>query len=128
MKTIILGILVTLSLTINAHAIIDTDLATALKSGNSAAVAKYFDVSVDLTIPGSEGVFSKAQAELILKKFFSTNKPSAFDVIHSGDSKNDSHYSIGNLKTGNGIYRTFILYKESGGAITILELRIEPAE
>ena len=49
MKTIILGILVTLSLTINAHATFNTDIATAFKSGNSAAVATYFDVSVDLT-------------------------------------------------------------------------------
>ena len=84
--------------------------------------------SVDLSIPKNEGVYSQTQAKLILKKFFSNNKPSDFKVVHNGDSKNSSHYSIGNLITTKGTFRTYILYKEVNKKITILELKIEADE
>ena len=48
--------------------------------------------------------------------------------MHNGDSKNSSHYSIGNLETSKGTYRTYILYKEIDKKITILELKIESDE
>jgi len=117
-----------LSLTIKANPIIDNAITIALKNGNSAEIAKYFDASIDLTLPNNEGVFSKAQAALILKTFFAKHQPSSFSIVHNGDSKNNSHYSIGNLKTNNGVFRTYLLYKEVGKKITILELRIESDE
>ena len=73
-------------------------------------------------------LYSKTQAKLILKTFFLKNKPTDFNIVHSGDSKNNSHYSIGNLTTKNGAFRTYILYKEVEGKITILELKIESDE
>ena len=81
-----------------------------------------------MSIPGEEGVYSQIQAKLILKTFFLKNKPSNFTVVHNGDSKNSSHYSIGNLETSKGTYRTYILYKEIDKKITILELKIESDE
>lgn len=128
MKNLILTILLTISFSIGAHPLIDDPITNALKTGNSSVIASYFNTSVDLTIPNNEGVYSKVQAELILKTFFSKNKPSDFKVVHNGDSKNDSHYSIGNMETSNGSFRTYILYKENGEKITIIELRIESDE
>lgn len=108
--------------------IINENIAKALKTGNAVAVASFFGTTVDLTLPKNEGAFSKAQAELILKTFFETNKPSDFKVIHDGESKNNSLYSIGNLTTSSGVFRTYILYQEKGTNIVILELRIEQEE
>jgi len=108
-----------------AHPIINNDIANALKSGNAAEVAKYFSNSVDLTLPSNEGVYSKTQAELILKTFFSNHQPKNFNIVHNGDSKNNTHFSIGNLVTENGTFRTYILYKEKDNNVIILELRIE---
>ena len=127
MKNFLLGIFLTLTIAVSATPISD-NLATALKTGNSEEIAKYFGNSVDLSIPGNEGLYSKTQAQLILKTFFSKNPPSGFTVVHNGDSKNNSHYSIGNLKTSKGTFRTYILYKEEDKKVTILELKIESDE
>lgn len=105
-----------------------TSIITALKSGNSSELAKYMEASIDLSIPGNEGAFSKSQSELILKNFFIKNQPTAFKVMHSGDSKNNTHFSIGNLTTSKGNFRVYILYKETGAVVTIIELRIETDE
>ncbi len=127
MQKLLIGIFLTFTLVVNATPISD-NLASAFKTGNSTEIAKYFGNSVDLSIPNNEGVYSNIQAKLILKTFFLKNKPSDFSVVHNGDSKNNSHYSIGNLKTSNGTYRTYILYKEQDKKVTILELKIESDE
>lgn len=127
MKRIIIGIFLTLTIIVNASPISD-GLANAFKTGNSAEIAKYFGSSVDLSIPNNEGVYSNTQAKLILKTFFEKNKPSGFSIVHNGDSKNSSHYSIGNLKTPTNTFRTYILYKETNKKVTILELKIESDE
>lgn len=127
MKKLLTGIFLTLALTLAATPISD-NLARALKTGDSEEISRHFGSSVDLSIPNNEGVYSKIQAKLILKTFFLKNKPSGFSVVHNGDSKNNSYYSIGNLMTSKGNYRTYILYKEVDRKITILELKIEADE
>jgi len=127
MKKLIIGIFLTITLVLNATPIPDS-LTSALKTGNANEIANYFGNSIDLSIPGNEGVYSKTQAEIILKAFFLKNKPSDFKVVHNGDSKNSSHYSIGNLTTSKGTYRTYILHKEQNKKVTILELKIESDE
>jgi hypothetical protein len=44
-------------------------VVAALRTGNSNALAVYFAPTIDLTIPGSEGNYSKSQAELIVRFF-----------------------------------------------------------
>ncbi|OFZ01133.1 MAG: hypothetical protein A3K10_05755 [Bacteroidetes bacterium RIFCSPLOWO2_12_FULL_31_6] len=124
MQNLLLGIILSFALLFNATPIND-ELVAAFKNGDSTTIANYFDASVDLSIPENEGVFSNIQAKLVLKTFFIKNKPTDFTVVHNGDSKNNSHYSIGNLKTLKGTFRTYVLYKEVDKKVTILELKIE---
>jgi hypothetical protein len=127
MRNLILGIILTVTLASFVSPISD-ELSAAFKSGDSAKIAEHFSKSVDLSIPGNEGVFSKTQAELILKTFFEKHQPKDFKIVHNGDSKNDSHYSIGNLITSKGTFRTYILYRDFHKVNFILELRIEKIE
>jgi len=69
MRKLLTGIFLALALIANATPITDS-LATAFKTGNSSEIAKYFNNSVDLSIPGNEGVYSNTQAKLILKTFY----------------------------------------------------------
>lgn len=128
MKRTLIIITLFVALTAFVNPIINEKIATAIKNGNAAAIAGFFNKTVDLTLPKNEGVFSKAQAEIILKNFFIANKPTDFKVVHDGESKNNTLYSIGNLVTANGVFRTYILYQESANNIVILELRIESDE
>lgn len=107
---------------------ISNDITEAIKNGQAHKVADHFGTSVDLSTPDNEGVYSKMQAQLILKTFFVKNKPTDFKVVHNGNSKNNSHYSIGNLTTEKSKFRVYILYSLKDQKTTILELKIESDE
>ena len=109
----------------SAPSVIDPyeDIANAIRSGDAKSVSRYFSNSVDLTLIGQEDVYSKAQAEQILKDFFTKNTPRSFSIIHRGESKDGAKYAIGNLSTSNGNYRVYYYFKVAGGSVNIQELR-----
>lgn len=101
-------------------------ISTAMKSGNAAEIASYFGSNVELTILEEEDVYSKAQAEVIVRNFFKGHIPKDFSILHQGASKEDSKYLIGSLVTSNGNYRCYFLLKNQDGKFSIQQLRIEP--
>jgi hypothetical protein len=102
------------------------EIANAIRSGDSKQIAVYFGTSVDLTIVNQEDVYSKAQAELIVKDFLSKNTPKTFSILHKGSSKEGTLYAIGNLSCLNGkTFRTSFFVKMASGKYLIQELRFE---
>jgi hypothetical protein len=102
------------------------DIGNALRSGDAKQLATFFDTSIDLTVIDQENVYSKAQAEFVIKDFFSKNPPKSFAVIHKGSSPEGTQYAIGNLVTTNGkSLRVSFYIKNSGAKSVIQELRIE---
>lgn len=102
------------------------EISTAIRSGNSKQLAAYFNTNVDLAILSQEEVYSKAQAEMILKDFFSKNTPKSFTIMHKGTSKEGAMYGIGKLTTTAGInYRIYFFIKQTSGKNYIQELRFE---
>ncbi len=123
-----IGILAGLfSLILSATGILSTDLdriSLAIQTGNAKELAKYFDNNVEITIFDKEDTYSKAQAEMVLKDFFTKQKPASFKIIHNGNS-NHSQYAIGTLITAQGSFRTYIYLKNKGENLYIQELRFE---
>ena len=101
-----------------------TEIVKAIKSGNSAEVSKYFDNTVEITLPEKSNSYSKSQAELVLHDFFTTNGVKDFEVLHKSDHPG-SQYCIGNLQTNNGTFRTTIFMKQKGDKQLVQELRFE---
>ena len=101
-----------------------TEVISAIKSGNASEVAKYFDNTVEITLPHKSSSYSKGQAQLILHNFFIENPVKDFHVIHQSE-KEGSVYCIGSLTTTNGAFRTTIFMKQSGSKLLIQELRFE---
>ena len=100
------------------------DIANALRSGDSRSVSRYFGNTVDLTIIAQEEVYSKVQAEQVLKDFFAKNTPRSFTLIHKGESKEGARYAIGTMVTAQGTtYRTYFYIKQQGNTAVIQELR-----
>ncbi len=97
----------------------------ALAKGDSKVLSEYFDNSISLTILDAENTYSKAQAEVILFTFFSKHAPKGFTPVHDGTSPEGSRFSVGNLLTSSGTYRTFILVKQKGNVSLIQEIRFE---
>lgn len=106
---------------------IPDDINEALKTGNTGVLKQKMNSSVELVILDKENIYSKTQAEQVLKNFFSANKPLSFKVIHNGGS-NTSQYYIGSLKTETNTFRVYYLLKNKGNESKIFQLRIEKDE
>ena len=100
------------------------EVVAAMRSGNSTLIAKYFDDRVDLSMPDKSNTYSKTQAELVLKDFFTNNPVKKFEIIHKGENAG-SQFCIGTLYTKNGSFRTTIFMKQKGGGQLLQELRFE---
>lgn len=99
-------------------------LSAAIKAGNSREFARYFNTNIELVLPNTEDVYSKTQAELIIKDFFTKNTPANFVILHQG-GKETSRYAIGTLTTNTGVFRVYFLLRIQGGEALIHQLRIE---
>jgi len=100
------------------------EIISAIKSGKSEEVAKYFDTTVEITLPSKSNSYSKSQAALVLNEFFDANPIKNFQVIHKSENEG-SQYCIGNLTTINGVFRTTIYVKQKGDKQLVQELRFE---
>lgn len=101
------------------------DIGLAIESGNAKEVSQFFSSNVELKIKEEEDVYSKTQAEHIVKEFFTKHKPNSFNIIHRGTSKKGAQYAIGKLKTSNGEFRTYFFVKNIDDNQYIHELRFE---
>lgn len=100
-------------------------IATAIRSGNPGNISKYFIENIDLKVISQEDVYSKRQAEMILKDFFAKHPVKSYTVAHKSESKNGSQYVIGTLETANGKFRVYFLIKTTGSETLIQQFRIE---
>ena len=106
----------------------EANISSAMKLGNYKELSKFFDTKVELTILTKENNYSKAQAELIMKDFFSKDKVTNYQVIHQGSSRDGARYAIGSLTTATTTYRTYILTKAVNSSTRIQQLRFEANE
>ena len=99
-------------------------MVKALKEGDAAEMAKYFDNTVEITLPDKSNSFSKSQAEVVLRDFFSNNPVRGFNLLHKGEN-NGSQYCIGTLVTRNATYRATVFMKLKANRQTLQEIRFE---
>ena len=123
MKKLLLSLLIYISVC-SFISLSFTEVVKAIKSGNSAEVSKYFDNTVEITLPEKSNSYSKSQAELVLRDFFASNGVKDFEILHKSETSG-SQYCIGNLQTNNGTFRTTIYMKQKGDKGLIQELRFE---
>lgn len=100
------------------------EVVNAFKTGNVSVIAKFFDNTVEISLPGKSNSYSKSQAEMVLKDFFTTNTVKNFEIIHKGEN-GGSQYCIGTLVTKNGTFRTTIFMKLKADKQFLQEIRLE---
>ena len=99
----------------------------ALRTGNSAELARFFDDNVELTLPVKSDSYSRAQAQVIIKDFFTNNGVKNFELKHKGDSPG-GHYCIGTLLTKSGNFRAHVFMKLKGNKEVLKEIRFQSIE
>lgn len=100
----------------------------AMRTGNAATLAAQFIPNIDLTIKETSEVYSRSQAEQIVRKFFNDHPPVDLVIEHSGVSKFGDEYFIGILRTRNGYFRVTFFLKKTGEAKQVKQLRIESSK
>lgn len=115
MKKMMRGLVVVFSLSLlsfrPAYSI--EEVASAMRSGNVSQLARFFDERIDLSLPGKSDNYSRTQAEMILKDFFSANPVKDFQIKHKGEN-NGSEFCFGVLQTRNGNFRVKLYMKQKG--------------
>ena len=126
-KNVLLYILLTFStLAVKAQAL--EDVANSLRSGNVTTIAKYFDNTVAITVSNNQSIYSKAQAEMVLKDFFSKNQVKEFTVRQAGSSGESSKYAVGTLQTSNGNFQIYLVMKQKEDSYLPRKIRFEKQE
>ncbi len=101
------------------------DVVSAIKQGDAGSLSRHLDNTVEINISGRSNSYSKAQAEIILKDFFSKNQVKSFELLHQGEAGGGSRYGIGNMTTTGGHYRTSFFLQKKGSTLVLNELRFE---
>ncbi|RFZ85634.1 DUF4783 domain-containing protein [Mucilaginibacter terrenus] len=100
-------------------------VAELIKQGNTHELAKLFAATIDVTVLENANVYSKAQAEIILEKFFKENRPQSVKIIHRVNSSAAYNFEVMHVVTDKGKYRVAVTMKEIEKQMVIIELRVE---
>ena len=100
-------------------------ITAAINAGNSGELAKYFGPTVEIILPGSDGTFSKAQAEMIMKNFFAKSPSLSFVINQKGNSPGGAQYIIGTYKSKSGTLNVYILLKPVTNQLVIQQMHFE---
>lgn len=101
------------------------EIVLGLKSGDAGLIAKHFSSSINLSVPGYDNIYSCQQGKMILKTFFLQYIPKDFKIVHQGNTRDGSQYSIGIYTSSRGKLRSYFLLKKSEGTLKMYQLRIE---
>lgn len=95
---------------------------SAIESGSSSDLAKYFDSSISLNVNGLQGDYSKNQAELVLKDFFKKNPSMGFSLVFRSENNPSLSSYIGDYQTGQGMFKVFIKVSQQASDFKIYSL------
>lgn len=100
------------------------DIIAALDKGNAAKLSTYFAPTLEIVLLEQSDTYAKQKASAIIADFFAKNTVTkGFQVVHNG-TKDSTSFIIGNLTTNGGVYRVYVLVRNSETPI-IQQLRIE---
>jgi len=104
---------------------INDKITDAIRSGNASQLAECFAPTVQLSVPGKKGDFSRTQAEIILRDFFAKYPPSSFSVNSEGKSSGSNFYVLGAYVSGSVTFKVYYVIQRSDSDITLHILKFE---
>lgn len=104
---------------------VEENIYQLIRTGEHKQLSEYFTPTVDITLPNNENTYSKTQAEMVMKDFFTKEPPESFNIRHRGSSDDGSLYCIGAYKSKKNSYRTYILIVKKEGKHLIQQIKFE---
>ena len=102
------------------------DVISALRSGNAQELSKYVDDNIEISLPDKSDSYSRAQAVMVLKDFFTNTGVTGFEVQFKGEN-GGSQFCVGKLTTRSGNFRTTVFMKTKDGKQLVKEIRFQGA-
>jgi hypothetical protein len=103
------------------------DVVAAIRAGDAAGLAKFFDERVDISLPDKTDTYSKTQAEMIMRDFFTNKGVLSFEVKHKGE-QGGAQFCVGELKTKQGSFRTHLFMRQRGDRQLLQEIRFQAVQ
>ena len=97
-------------------------ILSAIESGSSSDLARYFNPSISLNINGQQGDYSKTQAELVLREFFKKNPPIDFSLIFKNETTSTHRTYVGEYSGGSGRFKVFIKASQVEDSLKVYSL------
>lgn len=101
------------------------DIASSIKGANTKELTKHFSSTVSMSLLNDEGVYSKVQAEIILRDFLNRNTPTAVKFLNRMDSNPNFKYVVLSLTTSRENYRVSYKLIQEDNVYRVTEFRIE---
>lgn len=109
----------------NPQAGVVDKIAQAIRNGDADELSKEIGNTVEVALPGNEGIFSKAQAGMILRDFFNKYAPVSFTVNQKGNSTAGSQFLIGTYKSRGQVFNVYVLLKQAEGQLQVQQIHFE---
>lgn len=97
-------------------------ILSAIESGSSGELARFFDSSVSMNVNGQQGEYSKNQAEIVLRDFFKKHPSRGFSLVFQNENPGSLSTYIGEYSSNPGKFKVFIKVSQSGSAVRIYSL------
>ncbi len=124
-KLVVLGILLISLFGFQSKSDSFDNIAAAMRAGQVSVLTQFFSGSVELTLLDNEGIYSKQQAEQMLRTFFNQHPPKSVTIQHKGSSGQGAKYAIIIYEASNGKFRSYIFMKDNGKGMQVNEFKLE---
>ena len=102
-----------------------SEINKSITAGDAQQLSKYLSSTVEMSVLGKDGYFSRVQAVSILSEFFRNNPPRDFTVKQGGSSSENTKFSIGNYTSSSGSFKIYYVVKKEQDNEFIHKLTIE---
>ncbi len=109
---------------VNANGIIDS-IGKLIIANNTQELCNFINENIDITIIDEDQTYSKYQAMQVLNEFFKKHQILNFEILHRGNSGNNSEFAIAHINTDKNAFRAYILINKLEKSYQLIELRFE---
>lgn len=97
-------------------------IVSAIGSGSSSELARFFDSSISMNVNGQQGEYSKNQAEIVLKDFFKKNPSRGFSLVFQNENPGSLSTYIGEYSSNQVTFKVFIKVSQNSNGFRIYSL------
>ena len=95
-----------------------------IRLGDADKLSAWFSDNLEITVFGVTNDASKSQAKQIIKSFFDTYRPRAFNIEHTV-GRETMKYALGSMKAGGDIFTVTIFVSREESNYLIQQIKIE---